>query len=345
MNTNSSTQTRRPRPRLIVWIRRIILGLVITLVALSAIGAVYQAAGARSDQRDFPPPGQLYDVGGYRLHLYCTGPQETNNPTVILENLSGGTSANWGWIQPEIAKVTRTCSYDRAGWGWSDPGPHPQSLQQTVSDLHTLLEKAGIPGPYVLVGHSIGGIYVRKYAADYPDEVVGIVLVDSSHPDQYVRVPELQSENESYARISAIFPALARLGISRFYFAAGGEIDFGDLPPRQHDEVAAFWSLPEYFISQHAEVVAGPAIFAEAHTLGGLGDLPLAVVSQGMEPPAYWVELQNELPNLSSNSIHVTVKGSTHSSLALNREHAVQTGAAILQVVEAARAGRLLVSK
>lgn len=345
MKANLPTQSRQPKHRLLIWMRRITLGLVTTLVALSAVGATYQALGARSDQRDFPPPGQLYDVGGYRLHLYCTGLRETDNPTVILENLSGGTLANWGWIQPVIARVTRTCSYDRAGWGWSDPGPHPQSLQQTVSDLHTLLDKAGIPGPYVLVGHSMGGLYVRKYAADYPDEVVGIVLVDSSYPDQYVRVPKLQSENESYARISAIFPILARLGVSRFYFAAGGEIDFGDLPPRQHDEVAAFWSSPEYFISQHAEVVAGQAIFAEAHTLGGLGDLPLAVVSQGKEPPEYWVELQKELANLSSNSLHITVEGSTHSSLALNREDAVQTSAAILQVVAAARTGLVLGSK
>lgn len=335
----------QPKNRLRIWTQRILLGLVITLVALCAIGATYQAIGARADKRNFPPPGQLYDVGGYRLHLYCTGPQDTGNPAVILETLSGGTSANWAWVQPEIAKVTRVCSYDRAGRGWSDPSPRPQTLLQTVKDLHTLLQKAEIAGPYVLVGHSIGGIYVRKYAADYPGEVVGIVLVDASHPDQFVRVPELQAENESYMRMSAIFPTLARLGIFRFYFATGGEIDFGDLPPQQHDQVAAFWSSPEYFASQRAEVLAGPGIFGEAHTLGNLGNLPLAVVSQGKEAPAYWVELQDELAALSSNSIHISVAGSTHASLTLNQKHAGETSRAILQVVEAARTGQLLASR
>lgn len=345
MKANLSTKARQPKRRLLVWMQRILLGLVITLVGLSAIGAGYQTVGAQSDKRDFPPPGQLYNIGGYRLHIYCTGPQNSDNPTVILETLSGGTSSYWGWIQSEIAKVSRVCSYDRAGRGWSDPSPRTQTLQQTVNDLHTLLERAGVARPYVLVGHSIGGIYVRKYAADYPDEVAGIVLIDASHPDQFVRVPELRAENESYLRMSAIFPTLARLGVFRFYFATGGEIDFGDLPTQQHDEVAALWSSPEYFISQHAEVVAAPAIFSDAHTLGVLDNLPLAVVSQGKEPSDYWIELQGELVALSSNSIHITVAGSTHGSLVFNQNHAGQISSVILQVVEAARTDRLLVSK
>ena len=340
-----TSKEKRPKSRLLVWMQRILSGLLITLVALSAIGAVYQTVGAQSDKRNFPPPGQLYDVGGYRLHIYCTGPQDSDNPSVILETLSGGTSSYWAWIQPEIAKSTRVCSYDRASRGWSEPSPRPNTLQQTARDLHTLLQKAGIAGPYVLVGHSIGGIYVRKYAADYPNEVVGIVLVDSSHPDQFVRVPQEQVEKDAYLRMSAIFPTLARLGIFRLYFATGGEIDFQDLPPQQHDEVAALSSSPEYFISQRAEAVAEPAIFGEAHNLGGLGNLPLAVVSQGKEPPAYWVKLQDELAALSSNSIHITVADSTHGSLAFNQKHAGETSGAILQVVEAARTGQLLASK
>lgn len=340
-----TSKEKRPKRKLLIWIQRILSGLVITLVVLSALGAVYQTVGAQSDKQNFPPPGQLYDVGGYRLHLYCTGPQDSDNPTVILETLSGGVSSLWAWIQPEIAQATRVCSYDRAGRGWSEPSPRPIALQQTVSDLHTLLQKAGVAGPYVLVGHSVGGIYVRKYAADYPNEVVGIVLVDSSHPDQLVRVPEERAEKDAYLRMSAVFPMLARLGIFRLYFATGGEIDFQDLPPQQHDEVAAFWSSPEYFISQRVEAVAEPAIFGGAHTLGSLGTLPLAVVSQGKEPAAYWVELQDELAGLSSNSIHITIVGSTHGSLAIDPKHASETSGAILRVVEAVRTGQLLASR
>jgi hypothetical protein len=128
----------------LIWTGRILLGLIITILAMAVISAIYQAAGAQADQRDFPPPGRLYDVGGYRLHLYCTGPVDSSNPTVILDTLSGGTSANWGWIQPEIAQVTRVCSYDRAGRGWSEPSPLPKTLQQAVSDLHLLLQASGV---------------------------------------------------------------------------------------------------------------------------------------------------------------------------------------------------------
>jgi len=335
----------KPRNNGLIWTGRILISLIITILALAVIGAIYQAVGAQADQRNFPPPGRLYDVGGYRLHLYCTGPQDSGNPTVILDTMSGGTSANWGWIQPEIAQVTRVCSYDRAGRGWSEPSPHPKTLQQAVSDLHLLLQAAGIKSPYVLVGHSIGGIYMRQYTANYPGEVAGLVLIDTAHPDQFIRNPQLQAESDAYLRQSAIFPTLARLGLFRFYFATGNEIDFAGLPKQQHDEVAAFWSSPEYFDSQREEIIAGPGIFAEAHALGRVGDLPLAVVTRSENQPAGWAAMQDELAALSSNSIHITVPNSTHASLAFDRENAHQTSSAILKVLAAARTSQPLASK
>src|SRR5262249_28852565 len=155
-------------------------------------GAVYQAIATQSDKRDYPPPGQLLDVGGYRLHLYCVG---QGSPTVIFEAAADMMSVDWSWIQPEIAKKTRACAYDRAGMGWSDPGPEPRDANQVSTELHTLLTHAGIAGPYVLVGHSAGGLYVRVYAAHYPEEVVGMVLVDPGHPDMPTRIPEMQAHN------------------------------------------------------------------------------------------------------------------------------------------------------
>ncbi len=350
MNTNLSAPNTplpagRPRNRLFLWTKRILLGTFMAILALVFVGVVYQAIGASADKRNFPPPGQLIDVGGYRLHIYCTGSQNTGNPTVILDTLSGGTSANWGWVQPEIAKFTRVCSYDRAGRGWSEPSPHPITLDQTALNLHNLLQNAGVEGPYVIVGHSIGGVYIRKFTADYPDEVVGMVMVDTAHPDQFVRYPELNSQYDVLLRLSTIFPDLARIGLFRLYFAMGGEIDFQGLPPTQHAEVAAFWSSPEYFNSQLAENNAGPGIWAEAHSLGSLGNLPLAVVSRGKGKPAFWDELQNELAALSTDSIHITVPDATHPSLAMDQKDASITSSAILQVVAAARNGQPLVSK
>jgi pimeloyl-ACP methyl ester carboxylesterase len=324
----------KPRSRLRVWTRRIVLGLLVGLVLLVVAGAIYQATGARADVRAFPPPGQLVDMGGYSLHIYCTGPQDSGNPTVILETLSGGVSPLWGWVQPEIAQVTRVCSYDRAGRGWSGARIQPITLQGTVNDLHALLQKAGVPAPYVLVGHSIGGIYTRKFIADHPDEVVGLVLVDAAHPEQLDRLPQIEAERASYLRMSALFPALARIGLFRLYFATGGEIDFADLPELQHDEVAAFWSSPEYFTSQRDETIVAPQIYADGQSLGDLGDLPLAVVTQS-HGDQNWNTLQDELASLSTNSTHITLPGSTHSSLAMDPQHARETSAAILKIVEA----------
>jgi pimeloyl-ACP methyl ester carboxylesterase len=344
LTTMAPANPPRPRHRssLLRRVWRIPAGLLVILAALCGFGALYQVAATRADRRNYPPPGQLYDVGAYHLHIYCSGPGDAGNPTVILDTLSGGSLVNWGWVQPEIARTTRVCSYDRAGSGWSDPAPQPPSFQQTVSDLHALLAAASIPGPYVLVGHSKGGLIVRGFAERYPAEVAGLVLLDAPQPDLFVRHPEALAESDAFLRQSRPFPWLARLGLSHAYFAFGGEIDFKDLPARQHDELAAFWSSPEYWQAQRAEMLAGADFLTQAQGLGSLGNLPLAVVSAGTNP---YPEIQAELAALSSNSLHVTVPGATHASLAFNQQDAHVSSASILQVVAAVRAGQPLVTR
>lgn len=306
---------------------------------LAIAGTLYQTASAEADRKKFPAPGDLIDVGGFKMHIHCIG---EGSPTVILETLSGGTSSYWGWVQPEVAKTTRVCVYDRAGRGWSEPDPEPITLGRTVRNLHTLLSNARIEGPYVLVGHSIGGIYVRQFAADYPEEVAGMVLVDASHPEQFDRYPEMMKENQSYLRISAAFPALARLGLFRLYFALGGEIDFAEMKEPQKSEIKALWSSPEYFVSQRAEVIAGPAIFADGQKLGKLGDLPLLVISAGRGASESWRELQDELASLSTNRIHLKLETATHASLAFNPNDAHEVSTGIVSVVDAVRTGQRL---
>jgi len=334
--------TARPRRGFKFWLGRSLLGLLVLLISLGIIGTIYQAIGANQDTRNFPPPGQLVDVGGYQLHLYCIGAENTGNPTVILETLAGGLSPYWAWVQPEVAKVTRVCSYDRAGRAWSDPSPQLQDLPQTVDALHTLLVKANVAPPFVLVGHSIGGLYMRKFAADHSTEVVGMVLVDSAHPEQFDRHPELWAQTENFMPILASFPFFARIGLFRLYFASGGEIDFQDLPPRQHDEVAAAWSIPKYFNSQRAELMSAADIYRQAHELGSLGEMPLAVISAGTNQPAGWSALQADLATLSSNQIHQTIEEASHASLAFNPQHAQMVSKTILQVVDAVRTGQPL---
>jgi hypothetical protein len=140
---------------------------VIALLALASIGGGYQTLGAAADAKAYPMPGQLIDVGGHRLHLSCTG---AGTPTVVLEPGAGGMSSSLGWIAPAVARDTRVCVYDRAGRGWSEPADTAQDGAQIATDLHTLLQRGGVPGPYVLAGHSFGGLYVLTFAARYPDE-------------------------------------------------------------------------------------------------------------------------------------------------------------------------------
>src|ERR687898_437066 len=157
-----------------------IAGLVLVLLLA---GVVFQFVSTKIDERRYPALGEMVDVDGYSLHLNCTG-EAGGAPTVVMDSGLGGTVLDWQLVQPELAKSMRVCTYDRAGMGWSDPGPQPRTSQQIAGELHTLLGNAGVRGPYVLVGHSFGGTNMQVYASQYPDEVAGMVLVDSALEDE-----------------------------------------------------------------------------------------------------------------------------------------------------------------
>lgn len=145
-----------------------------------------QAAKARL-LAQHPPIGQLVDIGGYRLHLNCQG---SGGPTIVLEAGGGETQLDWALVQPELAKQARVCAYDRAGLGWSETSPRPRTATVMADELHMLLDRAGIAGPYVLVGHSLGGLVARQFAVAHPHDVVGMVLVDSATEGQASGFPE-----------------------------------------------------------------------------------------------------------------------------------------------------------
>src|SRR5215216_907289 len=204
----SSTTSRRIMRR----IGMALLGLVVVLLALAVAGAIYQASATELAERAYPPPGEMVDVGGYSLHINCVG---QGSPTVVLDAGLGDFSAQWVRVQREVSDTTRVCAYDRAGMGWSEMGPEPRDAKQISSELHTLLSKAGIKGPYVLVGHSFGGMYMQTYAARYPDEVAGVTLVDSStEPDQFSQRPEARDSYEPQRQTFAVVSQLAQLGVS-----------------------------------------------------------------------------------------------------------------------------------
>jgi len=327
------------------WTGRVLLALLALLVGLPGKGTIYQAIATQIDQRNYPPPGQMVDVGGYKLHLYCVG---EDSPTVVLDAVGGGSSTQWALIQPEIAATARVCAYDRAGFGWSELGPEPRDAHQQVRELHALLTNAGVAGPYVLVGHSYGGRVARVYAAQYPDEVVGLILVDTGIPYQDPSFPqEYHAEYAAEERMINSLRWLAPLGVVRLLVTAGlgpAAEDY-DLPELQRAQAKTFNVTTKFWQSIAGQTAAMPETDAQERAVKSLGDTPLVVLSATLpadETRRIWNEFSADLADLSSNSDYRLVDGATHMSLALKQEHAKQTSAAILQVVESARTGQPL---
>ena len=199
MDTKTSEAPKRRGRGCLLWLG----GAMLLALGLILVGAVYESVTEASDVRAYPPPGQMVDVGGYRLHINCTG---AGSPTVVIDAGWGDWSLGWSGVQPGVAATTRVCTYDRAGMGYSEAGPLPRNAGQFAKELHTLLEQAGIPGPYVLAGHSMGGLTVRVFAHEYPAEVAGIVLIDSMSPGQ-AREPAAAAELAGGLPIKSAFVA------------------------------------------------------------------------------------------------------------------------------------------
>jgi pimeloyl-ACP methyl ester carboxylesterase len=308
--------------------RRWLLYPVIAVLALASIGGGYETVREAADAKAYPMPGQLIDVGGHRLHLYCTG---SGAPTVVLEPGGGEMSSNLGWITPAVARDTRVCVYDRAGRGWSEPADTPQ----VATDLHTLLLRGHVPGPYVLAGHSFGGLYVLSFAARYPDQVAGMVLVDSTAPASKpgTASPGDQGSDNVLSRVSALASASARLGLGRLY----GRFAAGDLPPRSRDEVRATSATASNLRSTIDEYLQASTSVKQAAALRDFADKPLIVLTAGSGNDPTWLAKQNHLATLSTNSVHRVIAGATHEGLIADEEHAAATTQAILDVVASVR--------
>src|SRR5688500_7581523 len=182
--------------------RRMIIIAAVIVAFLVLAGATYQGAATALERRQFPHPGRLVDVGGHQLHLYCIG---QGTPTVVLEAPATGMSSAWGWVQPDVAQITRVCSYDRSGLGWSEAGDRGYNPAAVPVELHALLEQAAEPGPYVVSGQGLGAAFATLYAAQYPSEVAGLILVDPPVPDRPAR--------RSVTRLLNASPWLARAGV------------------------------------------------------------------------------------------------------------------------------------
>ena len=307
---------------------------VIALLAIAAVGGGVETVLEAADARDHPMAGELVDVGGHRLHLSCTG---TGSPTVVLEPGGGEMSAVLGWIEPAVARDTRVCVYDRAGRGWSEPADAPQDATQIATDLHTLLLHADVAGPYVLAGHSFGGLYVQTFATLYPDEVAGLVLIDSTARASTTE-PGAPSSGagdpyDLMGRVSALVSASARIGVGRIY----AQFDYDSLPPASGAEARASVAKGGQLGSTMEEYLVANASMEQAAALQTFGDKPLVVLAAGSGSAPDWFAKQEALAALSTNSAYRVVDGATHASLVSDEDDAAVTAQAILDVVTSVR--------
>jgi pimeloyl-ACP methyl ester carboxylesterase len=295
-----------------IWLGRIAWGAAALIVAAMVSGALYQNVLLARERRAHPMPGELIDVGGYRMHIHCTG---RGTPPVILDSGLGDSYISWQNVQLEIAKFVQVCSYDRAGMGYSEPSPRRRTSRVFAEELHRLLHGAGIAPPYVLVGHSMAGYNVRLYADLYRSEMAGMVLVDGSHPDQLKRFPPaLHAMDANWIRQAKFLEFTAPIGIPRLFGYCGND--------------AALRAAECTFNDAH-ENAAERETFREsadeAKATGNLGQLPLVVISHDPDqrhpdvPDALdkatnkaWEQMQEELSRLSTRSTQLIAKRSGH---------------------------------
>ncbi len=356
-NETATVAPRRPG-RLKRWIGRGLLGLVAVVVLAAIVGACYQALGNRADARRFPQQGKSVSLGpgfdNLSLSIDCRG---QGNPTVILDSGLGVPAVGWNPVQMEVAKFTRVCSYDRAGYGWSGATSLPRTSVEIAKELHALLEAANEKGPYILVGHSFGGFNVRVYNGQYPNDVAGVVLVDASHEDQNDRMPPaiqafMKKSTEQLKRQKLLAPLLIRFGVARFLQrnqggAPGVSKEFGQ-------EMLYLQMQPKFIDAAASEMSSFPESANEVRGAGNLGDKPLVVLTAGKSadpsqlPPGFpkkefddfhevWVnDLQVKESQLSTRGKRIMVPDSDHM-IPFERPDTIV--AAIHEVCIAANAG------
>jgi pimeloyl-ACP methyl ester carboxylesterase len=307
----------RPRRRWLLYVAVTLIG-ILGLAAI--VGESYESLTRAQEERRFQRWGELVDVGGYRLNLNCLG---QGSPTVVLDSGFGMPGAEWSLVQPDVAEFTRVCSYDRAGYGWSDQGPLPRSALQNSKELHVLLQNAGVAPPFLMVGHSLGGLNVRVYAHEYPAEVVGVVLVDASQESEFERLPaEFGQFDKHQSRVlhrwQPFMPLLSHLGVTRLLLS--------DQPPHRGvpasigEELRFLQLRSNAFDAMAGETDAMAETLSQVRASGTLGDRPLIVLTGGNAgedlPPELdrttfrkiWVEeLQRSLVLLSSHAKQVVV--------------------------------------
>jgi pimeloyl-ACP methyl ester carboxylesterase len=305
-------------------------------MALASIGGAIETVGLSHDDKALVMPGHRYDIGGRSLHLTCRG---SGAPTVVLVSGTSGVSASWERIAARVAPHTRVCAYDRAGQGWSDDAPHPQDGFEMADDLRRLLNVAGERAPFLFAGHSLGGVYSMAFAARYPDDVTGLVLLDSSSPEQFSALPDFPGQYQVLRRAYSIAAPAARLGIGRLLSTDA----LSSLPQPAAGQVRAFATSSRGLENVRDDITQYGAAMRQAQQLHGLDGKPIVVMTatDSAESTRGWAAAQEELVRLSSNALQLTTRAS-HNEILDTAEGADSATEGILRALQAVRSGAAL---
>lgn len=286
------------------FLRSILVPAASTLAACLAVSAQLMASPVAPKSSI---PGRLVDIGGYRLHIYCVG---EGVPSIIFDSGVGGFSLEWSRVQNVLARRTRVCSYDRAGYGWSDLGPLPRTSERITRELHTLLERAGVAGPYIIAGHSFGGYNAQLFARNYPDQTAGLVLIDSSHPEQIERLPGPEPGTTKQVR-----PGTNSYVVSWFF----PHPNFPDENALMAQRIMQSW---QHKMTWREEMTVFSVSAKQVKASRPMPEVPVLVLTRGRsfwpgysngdETERVWMELQDELSQLGANPVHLIAERSGH---------------------------------
>jgi pimeloyl-ACP methyl ester carboxylesterase len=267
------------------------------------------------------PPGQLFDIGGRRLHALITGELQSNKLPVVLEAGLTAMSSCWAWVQEELSATTKVLSYDRAGLGWSDPSGAPKDAKHIAEDLHALLNATNFPRPFVFVGHSMGGIFGRAYAKMFPQDLAGMVLVDASHPEQIERSPDIKWSLRRFFWFLKATPYMASCGLMKVVGDFGMSAQAAGLPSVHKLVAREFFSSAQHMratVREAEEWFTSTAQIKDTH----LGDLPLITLTAAHKCMHGWLDLQRELAQISNRGEHLIFDNATHITILTHRDHA-----------------------
>ncbi len=313
--------------KIIKWPLLILTGLIVLVIIAGLLQKLFSPS--------YEPNGTLIDVGGFSLNLDCKG-QPNGLPTLIMESGLGAPSQGYHWLHLKLRENLRVCRYDRAGLGFSEPGDSGKDAETVSQELHTLLAKANIEPPYLIAGASLGGLYIRVFTDLYPDEVVGLIFLDSSHPEQIERMNMPEQETPLIIKLAAVG---ADLGIVRLFMMAMGDEPEEDLPSEQQAIADSFYNNGKQFRAMSSEIDAIRQILDRAKLTTDFGDRPILVFTAGEEDGhtkeealelgndpqqmrEEWFKMQLELAELSSNGKQFIMDGGGHSTIMTREKQA-----------------------